>query len=1093
MSLPAYAELHCASNFSFLRGASHPEELVTRATELGYAALAITDECSLAGVVRAHVEAKQQGLHLIIGSQFQLGAGRQHKKKPASAKRKKTGASTDEHLAEACSVDANPADRNVADAPPVFSLILLAQNREGYGNLSELITLARTRAAKGSYHLTPADFTTPDSHHCHLRNMPHCLAILTPSYGIGAQQLAGQAAWMAQTFPSRAWIALTLHHQARDDQHRAIVEKAAHDHSLTMVATGDVCMHLRSRKPLQDTLTAIRIGKPLAECGYALAVNAEQHLRSRLRLANQYPPHALAETVRLAGLCTFSLDELRYEYPDELVPPGETAASHLRKQTWLGARQRFPAERFPDGVPAKVQQQIEHELALIGEMAYEPYFLTVYDIVQFARAQQILCQGRGSAANSAVCYCLGITEVDPARGNLLFERFISRERNEPPDIDVDFEHQRREEVIQYIYNKYGRLRAALTGVVISYRPRSVLRDIGKALGIDLFVIDRIAKSHRWWDGKAGLSARFTECGMDPDSPIARLWTELAQQMMGFPRHLSQHPGGFVIARGKLSRLAPIENAAMENRSVVQWDKDDLDALGLLKVDILALGMLSMIRRALDLVSKQRGKPFAMQDIPGEDKATYDMISQADTVGVFQIESRAQMSMLPRLRPSTFYDLVIEVAIVRPGPIQGGMVHPYLRRKQGLEKVDFPEALEPALKRTLGVPIFQEQVMQIAMIAGGFTPGEADQLRRAMAAWKRKGNLDKFHAKLVDGMLARGYQQEFAEAIFRQIQGFAEYGFPESHAASFALLAYASAWLKCHEPAAFLTALLNSQPMGFYSPSQLVQDARRHGIEVRAVNVGISNWEAALEATVLPSPACGGSKQSVRLGMNLVKGLPQEAAARIEIARANHSFLDMADLAMRAQLTRHDLQMLADANALESLAGNRRQALWQAVVSAPEKGLLKPATVHEEVLALAAPSEAEDIVGDYRALGLTLGRHPLALLRPILNARRFLPADVLNTFANGQFARGCGIVTIRQRPQTAKGTMFVTLEDETGPVNVIVWPALVDKQRKELLGASLLGVYGIWQCERNVRHLVAKRLVDLSHLLGALGTHSRDFV
>ncbi len=1042
-TLPAYAELQCVSNFTFLRGASHPDELTERAAQLGYAALAITDECSLAGVVRAHVEAKKHALHLIIGNQFQL---------------------TNE------------------DGSPAFSLIILAQNREGYGNLSELITLARTQAgvAKGSYRLTPADLSAPAAHNAHLRGMPDCLAILTPAYGISAQDLALQAAWLQQTFPGRAWIALTLLHWAEDERQRATVEQIALAYSLPMVATGDVCMHVRSRKPLQDTLTAIRLGKPVFECGYDLAPNAEQHLRARLRLANIYPPEALAATVEIAKLCTFSLDELRYEYPEELVPPGETAASYLSKEAWIGAHHRFPR-----GIPPKVQEKIDHELKLIAEMSYEPYFLTVYDIVRYARSQGILCQGRGSAANSAVCYCLGITEVDPERGNLLFERFISKERNEPPDIDVDFEHQRREQVIQYIYNKYGRLRAALTAVVISYRPRSVLRDVGKALGVDAGIIDQVAKSHRWWDDREGLAQRFVECGMPPDSPIAQQWSDLAAKLMKFPRHLSQHPGGFVISRGKLSRMVPIENATMPDRSVVQWDKDDLDALGLLKVDILALGMLTMIRRALDLVAQQRGESFEMQDIPAEDPATYDMMCAADTIGVFQIESRAQMSMLPRLRPREFYDLVIEIAIVRPGPIQGGMVHPYLRRKQGKEKITYPPKLEEALSRTLGIPIFQEQVMQIAMLAADFTAGEADQLRRSMAAWKRKGNLGKYQTMLVERMAANKYEPAFIESIVGQVQGFAEYGFPESHASSFALLAYASAWLKCHEPAAFLAALLNSQPMGFYTPSQLVQDAKRHQVEVRAADISVSNWEAALETS-------DRQQQAVRLGLNIVKGLSQDAAWRIEEARAIRPFSDMADLGLRAQLNSHELQALADANALESLAGHRRQALWQAVASAPDKGLLRRAAIREETLVLAPPSEAENILGDYRALGLTLGRHPVALLRHILTAKRFVPAEILNTFGDGQLARGCGIVTVRQRPPTAKGTMFVTLEDETGVINVIVWPALVERQRKELLAASLLGVYGIWRCESNVRHLVAKRLVDLSHLLGGLDTHSRDF-
>jgi error-prone DNA polymerase len=1042
LALPPYAELQCFSNFTFLHGASHAEELATRAAQLSYSALAITDECSLAGVVRAHVEAKKRDLHLIIGSQFQL---------------------TNE------------------DGSPAFSLILLAKNREGYGNLSELITLARTRADKGSYRLMPADFTVPDAAYAHLRGMPDCLAILTPAHGVAAEDLAPRAAWVRSTFPGRAWIALTLLRQAGDEQHRAIVDRVAADHGLPVVATGDVCMHVRSRKPLQDTLTAIRLCKPISECGYALAPNAEQHLRSRLRLGNLYPAAALAETIVIARECRFSLDELRYEYPDELVPAGETPASYLRKETWIGAN-----NRYPKGIPAKVQIQIEHELQLIEEMAYEPYFLTVFDIVRFARSKHILCQGRGSAANSAVCYCLGITEVDPSRSHALFERFISKERNEPPDIDVDFEHQRREEVIQYVYEKYGRLRAALTAVVISYRPRSVLRDTGKALGVDPGIVDQLAKSHRWWDSKTELDQRFIECGMDPESPIAQQWGDIASKLMRFPRHLSQHPGGFVIARGKLSRLVPIENAAMKDRSVVQWDKDDLDALGLLKVDILALGMLSMIRRALDLISEQRGEPFSMQDIPREDPATYDMISEADTIGVFQIESRAQMTMLPRLRPREFYDLVIQVAIVRPGPIQGGMVHPYLRRRQGLEKVDYPkDEIKPALERTYGVPIFQEQVMQIAMRAADFSAGEADELRRSMASWRRKGDLGKYQKKLRDGMLAKGYEQEFINAIVRQIEGFAEYGFPESHAASFALLAYASSWLKRHEPAAFLAALLNSQPMGFYSPSQLVQDAQRHQVEVHPVDIRFSNWEATLEPR-------DGKQAAVRLGFNIVRGLSADAAQRIEEARMMRSFVDLTDLSLRASLSRQELESLANTNALQALAGNRRQAMWQAVVGEAEKGLLKQAQVQEETVQLALPTEGESIIADYYSLGLTLGRHPVALLRPLLLKKRFLPADVLNTLADRQIARGCGLVTVRQRPQTASGTMFVTIEDETGQVNVIVWPALIDTYRKELLGAQLLGVYGIWQCEGKVRHLVAKRLVDMTSLIGKLTTRSRDF-
>jgi error-prone DNA polymerase len=646
-------------------------------------------------------------------------------------------------------------------------------------------------------------------------------------------------------------------------------------------------------------------------------------------------------------------------------------------------------------------------------------------------------------------------------------------------------------VIQYIYTKYGRTRAALAAVVISYRPKSALRDSGRALGIDLGIVEKVAKTHHWFDGKADLLNRLKEAGLDPESPQAQQWATLAQQLLNFPRHMSQHPGGFVIAQGKLSRLVPIENATMVDRSVIQWDKNDLEELGLMKVDVLALGMLSMLRRGLELVSQRRGGLFEMQDIPPDDAATYNMICAADTVGVFQIESRAQMSMLPRMLPRQFYDLVIEVAIVRPGPIQGGMVHPYLRRRQGMEPVVYPsEEMKVALGRTLGVPIFQEQVMQVAILGAGFTPGEADALRRAMAAWKRKGGLEHYYNRIVQGMLERGYTLEFAEAIFSQIQGFGEYGFPESHAASFALLAYASSWLKCHEPAAFLCALLNSQPMGFYSPSQLVQDAQRHGVEVRPVDIAISTWDSTLEERS-GDPADAG-QPAVRLGLSLQRGMRREAVERIEDARAIRPFASVADLARRANLDRTDLQVLAGANALASLAGNRREALWQAVGAVPDKDILRPTTVDEEMPVLATPSEGEEIVGDYRAAGLTLGRHPLALLRPRLLAQRFMPASALYDYKDGQLARACGLVTVRQRPGTANGVLFLTLEDETGNVNVIVWKSLVEQQRKEVLGAALLGVYGIWQRQGQVRHLVAKRLVDMSALLGRLDTHSRDF-
>ncbi|MCC7225257.1 MAG: error-prone DNA polymerase [Burkholderiaceae bacterium] len=1035
-NLPGYAELHCISHFSFLRGASSPESLVAQAVQCGYHAIAITDECSMAGIVRAHTEARAQRITLLIGTEMRVSP---------------------------------------EDGTP-FRLVLLAQDRIGYGNLCERITHARMRAPKGQYLVRPGD----------LIQTPGCLVILVPDACVSAEQLDIQVAWLARHFSLRAWVGISRLHRSGEARLRLVCLQTAARHGLPCVAIGQVEMHRRSRKALHDVLAAIRLRQSVAQCGYALASNAEQHLRTRVRLAQLYPPALLAETVRIADRCAFSLDELRYEYPDEIVPAGYTPASYLREQTWEGA-----ARRYPQGVPDVVSRQILHELDLIDELRYQAYFLTVYDLVRFARERGILCQGRGSAANSAVCYCLGITEVNPANGNALFERFISRERNEPPDIDVDFEHHRREEVIQYLYQRYGRQRAALTGVVVSYRPRSVLRDTGRALGIDADIIEKVAKSHQWWDGKQALMSRLTSAGLDPEAPVSQHWAELAQALMGFPRHLSQHPGGFVLARGLLSRLVPIENAAMSGRSVVQWDKDDLDAIGLLKVDVLALGMLSVIQRALAWVAWRRDLPqFRLQDIPDDDAPTYDMICAADTVGVFQIESRAQMTMLPRLQPRQFYDLVIEVAIVRPGPIQGGMVHPYLRRRQGLEPVTYPsQSVRQVLERTLGVPIFQEQVMKIAMVAAGFTAGQADELRRSMAAWRRKGGVDKFRHKLVGGLLAHGYTSEFAEAIFRQIEGFGEYGFPESHAASFALLAYASAWLKRHEPEAFLAALLNAQPMGFYSPAQLTQDARRHGVRILGVDVRDSDWECQLRAQP------GQARPAVRIGLNQILGLGQAWAERIVQARQTGppSFADVRDLALRASLDQRALNLLADAGALQGLAGHRHLASWTAAAAVPSGGLLREAPIREDSLpALSAPSEGQDIVADYRRLGFTLGRHPLALLRTQLSKLRFAPAEQLASCPNGRLARACGLVTMRQRPQTAQGVIFMTIEDETGVVNVIVRPELATRQRRELLHAPLLAVIGTWQNVQGVRHLLAGRFEDHSHLLGVLNTTSRNF-
>jgi error-prone DNA polymerase len=1114
----AYAELHCRSNFSFLTGASHPEELVQRAHALGYAALAITDECSLAGVVRAHLEAKRVGLHLIVGAEMRLSA----------------------------------------PTPSAPRLVLLAQSRRGYGNLSHWITLARRRAGKGSYLAHAADIEGKAPSAPMLAGLPGCAALLVPHPLQPFETVFAHAMWLKTWFGTeRAFIALERLLGPHDDQLQDTVFRVAQAAGLTVVAAGDVLMHARSRKPLQDVLTATRLRLPVAACGYGLEPNAEAHLRSRARLTALYPPEVLAATVTLAGQCAFSLDELRYEYPQEIVPAGHTPTSWLRVLTEEGALRRFPG-----GVPPSVRATLEHELALIAQLKYEPYFLTVADIATWARAQGILCQGRGSAANSAVCYCLHVTEVDPARMSVLFERFISAERNEPPDIDIDFEHQRREEVIQYLYRKYGRHRAALTGVVISYRPRSALRDVGRALGLDLDRIVAVAKSMSWIVDRSTPAGRrldperLRENGFDPDTPLCRLWLELTEALIGFPRHLSQHPGGFVIARDDLSQLVPVENAAMEGRSVIQWDKDDLDALGLIKVDILALGMLSALRRALTLVAFKQGlvappllspppsgappsacalPAFRLQDIPPEDAATYAMLSRGDSVGVFQVESRAQMSMLPRLKPQTFYDLVIEVAIVRPGPIQGGMVHPYLRRRNGEEPVTYPsDEVRQALQRTLGVPIFQEQVMQLAILAADFTPGEADQLRRAMAAWRRKGGLGPFHERLVGRMVAKGYSQDYAEAIFRQIEGFGEYGFPESHAASFALLVYASAWIKHHHPDAFLAALLNSQPMGFYAPAQLVRDAQAHGVQVRPVDVHWSGWETGLEKGLETGHEGAEARQRgqlkgvdgghgdgashgngarrpggtdapsglhpVRLGLSRLLGLSESAARRIEQARGGrpgdpgfNPFESPEDLARRAGLDARELQLLAQGDALAGLSGHRHQAAWAvAGVDTRATALLRRTRTHEAQATLEAPDLRHDTLADYQATGLSLKAHPVGLLRPTLSAFKVQPAAVLRDYPHGRLARASGLVTHRQRPETAKGVVFVTLEDETGHVNVIVWPAVAQAQRKPLLASRLLTVYGVWQCEGEVRHMVARRLEDHTALLAGLATRSRDF-
>jgi error-prone DNA polymerase len=1053
-----YAELHCLSNFSFLRGASRPEELVERAAKLGYAALALTDECSVAGVVRAHVAAREHDLKLIVGAEFCLDDG--------------------------------------------LRCVLLARDRAGYGRLCRLITRGRRAAKKGEYRLCRRDFeeitagdrgwglgdsrnslATPASS---LTPKPCSLAPLLCLWLPASQPDPDEARWLATLVPGQLWIAVELLTTGRDRRRLEQLQSLGRELELPLVAAGDVHMHSRGRRALQDVLTATRIGTTVEQAGLALFPNGERHLRPIPRIAELHPPELLVAAVEIASRCTFSLDELRYEYPREIVPEGYTPATWLRRLTEEGA-----SHRWPEGVPAPTRLAIEHELTLIAELEYEPYFLTVHDIVRFARSRHILCQGRGSAANSAVCFCLGITEVDPARMSLLFERFISRERNEPPDIDVDFEHERREEVIQYIYAKYGRERAALTATVISYRPRSALRDVAKAMGLDPLQVAALARSMQWWDGSRIDTTRVREAGLDPDSPVLARVLTLARTVLGFPRHLSQHVGGFVIARDLLEELVPVENASMPDRTVIQWDKDDLDALGLLKVDVLGLGMLAAIRRAFDLVHGCRGQRWTLATVPAEDPAVYDMIGHADTVGVFQIESRAQMAMLPRLRPRSYYDLVIEVAIIRPGPIQGDMVHPYLRRRAGEEAVTYPSAeVEGVLKRTLGVPIFQEQVMQLAIVAAGFTPGEADQLRRAMAAWKRKGGLGHFEERLIHGMRERGYSEEFARRIFQQILGFGEYGFPESHAASFALLVYVSAWLKRHEPAAFAAALINSQPMGFYAPSQIVQDAQRHGVEVRGIDVRSSDWDCTLERRAGESPG-----PALRLGLRLVKGLAEEAAQRLVDARARRqevAFESAQQLAEQASLDRRSMGCLAAAGALAGLGGHRYRAAWQVAGLEGALPILPEVRIAEGIPLLRAPREGEDIVADYAHTGLTLRRHPIAVLRDQLSARGFVDSALLRSLANGSNVRTAGLVITRQRPGSAEGVTFVTLEDEHGSINLIVWRDVAERQRQALIGSRLLGLAGKLQREGEVMHVIAHRLVDLSRWLGRLRSASRDF-
>jgi error-prone DNA polymerase len=884
-------------------------------------------------------------------------------------------------------------------------------------------------------------------------------------------------------FPHRCYLAVHLHRGSEDERELERMIELGRRTRLPLAACNDVHYHDPARRPLQDVVTAIRHGVTVAELGERRFPNGERYLKAPADMAALFHrcPQALAHGLELAGRCHFSLDELRYEYPEELCPTGLTPTQYLAQITWAGAR-----ERYPDGVPDKVAALLRRELALIEELHYEAYFLTVWDIARFARGQDILYQGRGSAANSAVCFCLGITAVDPDRTDVLFERFISRERNEAPDIDVDFEHERREEVMQNIYQKYGRERAGIVAEVITYRPRSAVRDVGKALGLSLDRVDRLSKLLDHYGEKDSLPQRAGEAGLDLDAKSVQHLVALATELLGFPRHLSQHVGGFVMTRGPLSEVVPIENAAMPDRTVIQWDKDDLDILGILKVDCLALGMLTAIHKSFHLIEQHHERKLTLATIPAEDPVVYEMMGCADTVGVFQIESRAQMAMLPRLRPNCFYDLVVEVAIVRPGPIQGGMIHPYLRRRNGDEPVTFPSAaVEEVLKKTLGVPLFQEQVMRLAMVAAGFTAGEADQLRRAMGAWRRPGLIEQFRSKLRDGMVAHGLPEEFAARIFEQIRGFGEYGFPESHAASFALLAYASAWLKRYYPAAFTAALLNSQPMGFYAPAQLVRDARDHGVEVRPVDVNHSDWDCTLEAT-------SHDALTLRLGFRLIRGFPKARVESIVRARQDRPFRSVADYVHRTQASRALAARLAAADAFRSTGLNRREALWQALGSGGDLPLF--AGIDEAdaaVPALVGMPMNEEVIADYDTIGLSLKAHPIGLLRTELNRLKILPASALAKVPDKSIVRVTGLVLVRQRPATAKGTTFLTLEDETGTVNLVVWPAVWKRYRQTIQGAVALLAEGRAEHASGVVHVIVNRAEDLSVALGGIVPSTRD--
>ncbi|MEZ8239867.1 error-prone DNA polymerase [Vibrio splendidus] len=1025
-----YSELFCQSNYSFLEGASHAEELVLQADFLRYKALAVTDECSVAGIVKVHSAIKQHKLSLkqIVGSMFWLN--------------------------EECQV------------------ILICPNRQAYAELCRIITNARRRSSKGHYQLSEWD----------IMSAKHCFILWLPQQ---KNEDAHWGQWLSQHHSGRLWIGLQRHLKQTDQQYTDYCVELSQHHHLPITACGGVLMHNANRLPLQHSLTAIKYQKPITEVGSHLLANAERCLRSINKLSRIFKAEWLQESNRISELCEFELNSLRYEYPSELIPRGETPMSYLCMLVEKGKR-----ARFPQGVPSNIQQIIDKELGLIGELNYPFFFLTIHDIVMFAKSQGILYQGRGSAANSVVCYCLEITSVDPRQISVLFERFISKERDEPPDIDVDFEHERREEVIQYIYKKYGRERAALAATVISYRFKSAVRDVGKALGLQETQLDYFIKNTNRRDKSLGWQAQLTQLGLQPDSLKGQQFIHLVNEIIGFPRHLSQHVGGFVISSGPLYELVPVENAAMHDRTIIQWDKDDLETLGLLKVDVLALGMLSAIRKCFDLIKHFHGRSLSIAEITRlkDDPQVYGMIQRADTVGIFQIESRAQMSMLPRLKPRTYYDLVIQIAIVRPGPIQGDMVHPFLKRRDGIEPISYPSKdVESVLSRTLGVPIFQEQVIKLAMVAAGFTGGEADQLRRAMAAWKKNGNVFKFKNKLIEGMQKRGYETEFAEQIFKQICGFGEYGFPESHSASFAVLAYCSAWLKCYYPECFYASLLNSQPMGFYSPSQLVQDAQRHNIVVLPVCVNASQ-----DNHIVVEHQNG---LAIRLGLRQIKGFSEHGIQSVLANRPQSGYRHPSQV-KQLSMNKKDIELLASANALNNVSGDRFQTRWAIMDSASDLPLFSQAyddaeAGHDEH-ALHKPNEMQDLLEDFTSVGISLNKHPITLLEEAGRLGRFTHMKDLIQQRHKSMVTVVGLVTGKQSPGTAAGVTFVTLEDNTGNINVVVWGATARAQQQAYLTAKALKVQGILEKEGEVVHVIAGKLIDITEEIVGLNTKSRDF-